>query len=92
MEFSWDLDKNEQNKKKHKVSFEEASSVFYDPLAKLTSDPDHSHEEDRLILIGHSQKNRLLFVVHVYRESDQIIRIISARRATKREQKYFAEI
>jgi uncharacterized DUF497 family protein len=61
MEFSWDLDKNEQNKKKHKVSFEEASSVFYDPLAKLTSDPDHSHEEDRLILIGHSQKKSTSF-------------------------------
>lgn len=68
MNFSWDPKKALANRKKHKVSFEEAITVFYDPLAKFSNDPDHSDEEERLIMIGHSKLRNLLFVVHVYRE------------------------
>lgn len=85
MKFSWDLNKANQNLKKHGISFEEATTVFFDPLAKVTSDPDHSDAEDRMILIGHSKKLNLLFVVHLYKEEKEIIRIISARKATKKE-------
>ncbi len=92
MTFSWDPKKAKANFEKHKVSFEEASSVFYDPLAKVGHDPDHSDEEDRAILIGHSQRSNLLFVVHVYRDDSETIRIISARRATKKEKKDFEEL
>lgn len=92
MDFTWDPKKNLNNIKKHRVDFEEASTVFYDPLAKLADDPDHSDDEQRLILIGHSSKNNLLFVVHVYIEADEIIRIISARRATKKERKDFEDL
>ncbi|RPJ75895.1 MAG: BrnT family toxin [Alphaproteobacteria bacterium] len=87
--FEWDNVKSQQNIKKHNVSFEEAMSVFYDELAKLSNDPDHSQIEDRFILIGHSQKKRLVFVSHVYKEKFEIIRIISAREATRREKKDF---
>ena len=65
--------------------------MFYDPLAKIASDPDHSNEEDRFILIGHSQKSHLLFVVHVYRSENDTIGIISARKATKKETRDFQE-
>ena len=74
------------------MSFDEAVTVFYDPLAKVGHDPDHSDEEDRYILIGHSLKSNLLFVVHVYQEDKDTIRIISARRATKRETKDFEDL
>ena len=70
MEFIWDSEKAKSNLKKHKISFEEAVTVFYDPLARITDDPDHSIEEERLIIIGYSQKSNLLFVVHVYKESE----------------------
>jgi uncharacterized DUF497 family protein len=66
--------------------------VFYDPLAKISNDPDHSVSEDRYILIGHSSRKNLLFVVHVYKENSELIRIISARKATKHEKKDFEEI
>ena len=92
MTFRWDPKKAKANLKKHKVSFEEAVGVFYDPLAKFGHDPDHSDEEDRSILIGHSQKSNLLFVVHVYRDDTETIRIISARKATKKEIKDFEEL
>lgn len=92
MNFSWNPQKAKDNLKKHKVSFEEAVTVFYDPLAKVTDDPDHSDKEDRFLLIGYSQKSHLLFVVHVYKEDDETIRIISARKATKKEKKDFEEI
>lgn len=65
MDFKWDSKKAQLNLDKHGVSFEEASSGFYDPLAKLGHDPDHSDEEDRFVLVGHSQKNNLLFVIHL---------------------------
>jgi len=81
--FEWDDDKAERNKQKHSVSFEEASTVFNDPFARYDYDPDHSINEDRLILIGYSYKNRLLFVS--YTDRGDKIRIISSRLATKQE-------
>ena len=92
MNFSWDPRKAKENLKKHKISFEEAVTVFYDPLAKVAEDPDHSQNEDRYLLIGYSQKSHLLFVVHVYKEDDESVRIISARKATKNEKKDFEEL
>lgn len=92
MDFKWGSKKAKTNFDKHGVSFEEASTVFYDPFAKLGHDPDHSEQEDRFILIGHSQKNNLLFVVHIYKESGGTIRIISARKATKKEKYDFENI
>lgn len=91
MKFSWDNRKAELNYKKHKVSFEEASTVFFDSFAKLAYDPDHSRSESRMILIGYSQKSNLLFVVHVCKEKETI-RIISARKATRREKKDYQEL
>ena len=83
--FQWDESKNLSNIKKHQISFDEAKSAFYDPYARLIADPEHSDTEDRFILLGLSQKLNLLIVCHCYRSSDEIIRIISARRATKTE-------
>ena len=91
MRFEWDPDKNETNKKKHGISFEEARSVFYDEYAILFDDPDHSEEEDRFLILGFSQQENLCIVSHCYREADEIIRIISARKATKTESKYYME-
>lgn len=87
--FEWDPNKNEINKQKHKISFEEAKTVFYDPEALVIADPDHSDEEDRFIILGLSTKANLLVVCHCYRESDTVIRLISARKATKTESKYY---
>jgi len=83
--FEWDENKNSINKKKHKISFEEAESVFYDPNALLINDPEHSLEEERFIILGLSLKANLLVVCHCYRESESVIRIISARKATRTE-------
>jgi len=71
---------------KSRVSFEEAETVFYDNAARLIADPDHSDDEDRFVLLGISSETNLLVVVHVYKENDEVIRIISARKATKHEQ------
>lgn len=87
--FEWDESKNSQNKKKHSVSFEEGQTVFVDENALLLHDPDHSDEEDRFILLGLSSSLRILIVCHCYRKNDEIIRIISARKATKLEQKQY---
>ena len=89
MQIIWDEAKNQENIRKHKVSFEEAQTVFYDPEGKLISDPDHSVEEDRFIILGLSKMLHLLVVCHCYRENDETIRIISARKATKTETKYY---
>lgn len=89
--FKWDKGKSALNKKKHGISFEEAQTVFVDENALLIHDPDHSSEEDRFILLGLSAKARCLVVCHCYRRSDEIIRIISARKATKKEQKQYWE-
>jgi uncharacterized DUF497 family protein len=82
----WDNTKSQANKKKHGVSFEEAETVFYDNFARLIADPDHSDDEDRFVLLGMSSETKLLVVVHVFKENDEIVRIISARKATKLEQ------
>ncbi len=85
MRFEWDRTKAEQNLKAHRVSFDEAVTVFYDPLAATFDDPDHSVGEHRFITVGHSSRERLVVVVHVEREDN--IRIISARLATAPERK-----
>ena len=84
--FSWDEKKNWINRRKHGVSFEEARSAFYDESAKVYFDPDHSSDEDRFILLGISSRRRVVVVCDCYREGDSVIRIISARRADRREQ------
>lgn len=85
MRFEWDRDKASTNRKKHKVSFDEAVTVFYDPRSATFDDPDHSHRERRLITVGYSAKGRLLLVCHT--ERGAAVRLISARRATTRERK-----
>jgi len=77
--------------RKHKVSFEEAATVFYDERALLLADPDHSDEEERFILLGLSITLRLLVVCHCYRTDDEVIRVISARKATKSEATVYAD-
>ena len=89
MIFEWDENKNTANKKKHGISFEEASTVFEDENALLIDDPDHSDEEERFLLLGFSEKPRLLIVCHCMRKSETVIRIISARKATKTEAKQY---
>nr|WP_320193284.1 BrnT family toxin [uncultured Desulfobacter sp.] len=87
--FEWDDAKNKINLKKHGVSFEEAQTVFFDDNAIEFDDPDHSLNEERYLLLGFSQSLKILVVCHCYRDSDSIIRIISARKATKKEQKAY---
>ena len=87
--FVWDKKKAEENLKKHKISFEEAQTVFTDPNARMIFDPEHSGDEDRFILLGISFALRLLVVCHCYQEENKIIRIISARKANKREQRQY---
>lgn len=89
LEFTWDEVKAQTNIKKHGVSFEEAKSAFYDESAIVIYDPDHSQQEDRFILLGISDYFGLLIVCHCYCENDTIIRIISARKANKLEQKQY---
>ena len=91
LRFEWDERKNRSNRTKHGVWFEEAQSVFRDPNARLFHDPEHSGEEDRFILIGVGLTFRPLVVVHCYKESDSVIRIISARKATKKEVGFYEE-
>ena len=85
LKFQWDEKKNKTNIKKHGISFEEASSVFYDEEALIISDEAHSKKEERFIMIGFSYKFNILVVCHCYRQNDSIVRIISARKATKKE-------
>ena len=85
LKFEWDENKNQTNIQKHGISFEEASSVFYDDDALIITDSEHSDEEDRVVLIGFSYKANLLVVCHCYRYQESIIRIISARKANKSE-------
>lgn len=87
--FEWDENKNRINQGKHRISFEEAQTVFYDEQALVIDDPEHSEGEDRFIILGLSRKANLLVVCHCYRASDTVIRIISARRATKTEEQYY---
>jgi uncharacterized DUF497 family protein len=83
VEFEWDPQKSDANRKKHGISFPEAATVFADPLAITFPDPDHSQSEHRLLTFGHSKMNLLLVVVQTERHGK--IRIISARRATRYE-------
>ena len=85
MKFEWDPAKNKKNFKKHKVDFEEAQYVFRDELALEVYDEEHSEIEDRYIIIGLSSKTRELYVCHCYRNDGEVVRLISARRATTEE-------
>lgn len=87
--FEWDPNKNKTNKRKHRISFEEAATVFYDTEALVIEDTEHSEEEDRFLILGLSSKTNLLVVCHCYRASETVIRIISARKATKTESGYY---
>ena len=84
--FDWDIKKNLINIEKHGVSFKMAASSFFDPDAVMFDDEEHSQDEDRFILIGVNRYDKLLTVCHCYRDSGNVIRIISARRANKTEQ------
>ena len=84
--FTWDDTKNTSNKRKHGVTFEEAQSVFFDENAIEFDDPDHSINEERFILLGLSQSFKVLVICHCYHSNESEIRIISARKATKKEQ------
>lgn len=87
--FDWDARKARANLAKHGVSFEEAQTVFLDDDARLIDDPDHSEEEERFVLLGYSFQGQCLVVHHCYRQSDAVIRLISARRATAREEEEY---
>lgn len=89
LRFEWDERKAAANQHRHGVSFEEARTVFFDERARLIDDPDHSKDEERFILLGLSSTLRLLLVCHCYRSDDDVIRIVSARRATAREAKSY---
>ncbi len=86
LQIEWNHGKENTNVKKHGVSFEEARTTFYDENAIQFYDPDHSNEEDRFVLLGLSLKSRILVVCHYFKESETIIRIISARKADKDEE------
>lgn len=92
LRFEWDTVKNRTNTSKHGISFEEAKTVFYDENALLIDDPDHSDNEDRFILLGFSVSLKLLIVCHCYRHENNIIRIISARKATNTESKDYTGV
>ena len=87
--FEWDENKDIINRKKHRISFTEASTVFYDDEARVIDDPEHSETEERFIILGLSKRANLLVVCHCYKASETVIRIISARKATKTETKQY---
>lgn len=89
--FEWDPRKSRSNKAKHGISFEEARSAFLDENARVIPDPEHSENEERFVLLGMSIRLRVVVVCHCYRRSDQLIRIISARRADPAERRQYAE-
>lgn len=89
MDFQWDSAKARKNLRKHGVTFEEAASIFYDPLAVTGVDPDHSEDEERMVTFGRSPTGQLLVVAHT--ERDDAIRIISARVATQHERRIYEE-
>jgi uncharacterized DUF497 family protein len=89
LRFSWDDRKDKANKKKHGISFDEAQTVFFDDNAIEFYDPEHSENENRFIMLGISYRLRVLVVCHCLRDNDKEIRIISARKATKKEQKVY---
>lgn len=87
--FVWDQRKNRLNQKNHGIDFEDAQTVFFDEEALLIEDPDHSEDEDRFLMLGISSSLRLMVVCHCYREKGEVIRIISARKAIKRERNQY---
>ena len=87
--FEWDERKNRANRRKHGVSFEEARSAFFDESSRVIPDPEHSESEDRFILLGMSASLRILVVCHCYQQDDSVIRIISARKADREEQRQY---
>lgn len=89
IKFSWDARKAKQNIKRHKVSFEEATTVFYDENAIEFFDPDHSKNEDRFLMLGFSWRLRILVVCYCLRKKGSEIRIISVRKAIKKEEKVY---
>jgi len=93
MKFEWDAEKEKNNMQKHGISFEQASYVFADPFALNKYDDDHSHTEDRWILLGKSLNGVILVVVHTFRDNDgaEFVRIISAGKATNREKQAYQQ-
>ena len=91
VKFEWDPEKAAVNLRKHGISFEEASTAFSDPFARIDFDPDHSEDDERFILLGLSTAARILVVCHCYRENDEVIRIISARQAVPFERKQYGQ-
>jgi len=89
IKFEWEASKAASNIQKHGITFEEARTVFFDERARLINDPDHSESEDRFILLGFSSSLRVIVVCHCYRSEGNVIRIISARRATATEKKAY---
>ncbi len=89
IKFEWDAKKAVANEKKHGISFDEARTVFFDENAKLIDDPEHSEGEERFILLGLSSTLKVMVVCHCYREQGNVIRIISARKATTHESKQY---
>ena len=92
LEFEWHARKSAENQRKHGVTFEEAKTVFNDCFALMVADPDHSADEERFLMLGMSVHSKLLIVCHCERESGETIRIISARKATKRESAFYRGI
>jgi len=92
LEFEWDKRTDTANVKKHGVSFEEARTAFYDESAIQFYDPDHSDQEDRFVLLGLSLKPQVVVVCHCFRESEIVVRIISARKADKDEEQVYWEL
>ena len=89
MKFEWDDKKQNINIQKHGIDFDEAKTVFYDEEALLIPDPEHSSSEERFVVLGISKKTNLLTVCHCYRENEEVIRIINARKATTKEKKQY---
>lgn len=92
LSFEWNLNKAISNFHKHRITFHEAASAFFDDEGILLDDPDHSLDENRFILLAISQKANLLVISHCYREQSNAIRIISARKATMKESKQYAKL
>ena len=89
--FEWSAKKAAENRRKRRVSFEEAKSAFLDDNARIIADPEHADDEDRFVLLGLSVQVRLLVVVHGYREAENVIRILSARKAAPAERRQYSE-
>ena len=89
--FEWDSTKAQSNLSKHGISFDEAKSVFSDEHARVIYDENHSKDEDRFVILGMSERLRILVVVHCFRQDNGVVRIISARKATQNEQKQYEE-